>query len=353
MTQNSRFNLSHLSKHRLLISCGTGIILLMYAWLAEAWHQAKLPDNDHPIELYSTELQQDLSLIISRAIEDAQESVTLAIYALTDPDILRSLNNKSSSGCYVKVICDAKASSNVERKLAPGVKLLKRFFKDLMHLKVLIIDGRQVWIGSANMTRESLRYHGNLVTAIESQDIAEMVDAKMRSFTSTERMKRFDQRTFKVGDQSIELWFLPDDPRAVGRLKKLIQSAEKTIRIAMFTWTRRDLAQEVIAAKKRGIKVEVVLDRTAAMGSSQKIAKMLSDGGIKVKVNQGAPLLHHKFMQIDDQAMVNGSANWTLRAFSANDDCFLVLSPLSKEQTTYLDRLWKVIDGESKLLTLP
>lgn len=340
---------------RVLLSLGISIVMLLYAWIAEAIYTVNLPDSDHPVEFYSTEMQDDLSLTMSRAIELAKGSVTLIIYSLTDPKIICSLKDKSAAGCLVKVICDAKTSPDLDEKLGPNVKLLRRFIKGLTHIKLLIIDEKQVWIGSANMTRESLRHHGNLMVAIESAPLAAMAQAKARSLTSTERLQLLTHRSFPLGQQDVELWFLPDDPMAIARLKKLIQSAQKTIRIAMFTWTRRDLAQEVIQAKKRGIKVTVVLDRSAAMGAGEQITAMLRKGGVRVKLSQGAPLLHHKFMLIDNCTLVNGSANWTMAAFNKNDDCFIVLHPLLESQQLLLNKTWRVImqdSGDGKLLGL-
>lgn len=336
-----------LPSKRVLLSCGISLVMLLYAWLAEAIYTVHLPDGEHPVEFYSTEMQDDLSLTMSKAIDEAKTSVTLIIYSLTDPKVIRSLREKSHSSCLVKVICDAKTSPDLDEKLGPNVKLLKRFIKGLTHIKLLIIDEKQVWVGSANMTRESLRHHGNLMAAIDSEPLAAMASAKARSLTSTKRLQCITHRSFPLGQQAVELWFLPDDPMALARLKGLIQTAQKSIRIAMFTWTRRDLAQEVIAAKKRGINVKIVLDRSAAMGAGEQITKMLIHAGVNVKLSQGTPLLHHKFMQIDDHTLVNGSANWTMAAFEKNDDCFIVLHPLLESQQQFLDKTWYIIEHDS------
>lgn len=335
---------------RSLLSFAITLILLFYAWIAEALYSVHLPDAQHAVQLYSTEMQDDLSLTMSKAIEEAKSSVTLIIYALSDPRIINSLKHKANSGVLVRVIVDAKTSPHVEKKLGPNVKLLKRYITDLTHDKLLVIDDKQVWVGSANMTRESLRHHGNLMVAIESEPLAAMVSAKARTLTSTERMQRLTHRSFPLGKQSVELWLLPDDPMALGRLKELIKSAQKCIRIAMFTWTRHDLAQEVIAANKRGIEVEVVLDRSSAMGASSKIARLLAEAGIHVKLSNGGALLHHKLMIVDQEMLINGSANWTLKAFEKNDDCFIVLHPLSEEQREFLDAMWHIIDHDSSPL---
>lgn len=326
------------------LSSSIFLICMLYAWIADAVYTVHLPSNDRPVELYSTEMQDDITLTICQAIKEAQRSVTLVIYNLTDSRVIESLREKSCTDCAVKVICDLRNSSKLEARLGPKVKILKRDIKGLVHIKMLIIDNHQTWIGSANMTVESLRHYGNLVTAINSEPFAEMALSKAHSLQSSDEFHlSVPHRLFSLGEQNIELWFLPDDPMAVGRLKQLIQGAKKTIRIAMFTWTRRDLAQEVINAKNRGVKVEVAIDRSSAMGCSALIVKMLKDGGVNLNLSKGAPLLHHKGMIIDDTTLVNGSANWTKAAFTSNDDCFIVVSPLTVEQQRFLIKMWKLI----------
>lgn len=292
-------------------------------------------------------MQHDLGLIMCKAIDEAKSSVTLVIYAITDRKVIRSLREIADKGVVVKVICDAKTSPNLENLSGPKVSILRRYLKGLNHIKMLIVDEKQTWIGSANMTGESLRHHGNLVSAIESESLAAMASAKARTFTSTERMQVFPHRTFSLGEQSVELRFLPDDPTAISRLKGLIRGAQKSIRIAMFTWTRRDLANEVIAAKRRGVDVQVVLDRSAALGAGAEVTELLLKGGVKVKLGRGSPLLHHKFMEVDHRILVNGSANWTMAAFDKNDDCFIVLEPLLEAQQLFLNDTWDIIDKES------
>lgn len=332
---------------RLLLSCGASLVVLFYAWLAGGLFDVQLPTGEHPVELYSTEMQHDLGVILCKAIDEAKSSVTLVIYTLTDRNVIKSLREKANSGGLVKVICDAKTSPNLETLLGSQVKILRRYLKGLTHTKMLIIDEKQTWIGSANMTSESLRHYGNLVTAIESEPLAAMASAKARSFTSTERMQLLPHRIFPLGQQSVEMWFLPDDPTAISRLKGLIRGAQKSIRIAMFTWTRRDLANEVIAAKRRGVQVEIAIDQTAARGAGAEVTQMLLKGGIRVKLGSGSSLLHHKFMEVDHKILVNGSANWTMAAFSKNDDCFIVLDPLLEAQQKFMNDTWEIIEQDS------
>jgi len=349
--KKTNLNIKRLNRpfQRWLLGIVALLVMSLYGWIAESVTTVRFPDVNEPSLLYSTETRDDLGLTMSRAISEAKESVTLTIYTLTDPAIINSLKKKSLEDCKVKVICDAKTSSKLEQQLGPKIEVVKRFFDGLMHQKILIIDNRQTWIGSANMTGASLRHYNNLVTAIDSEALAHAATAKANSLFSNKRGTALGYQSFSVGGQKVELCFLPDDQEAVQRLKALIHSAKKTLSIAMFTWTRFDLAKAVIDAKKRGVNVQVALDNGCAAGASAKVAALLKKGNIPVKCNRGANLLHHKFMYIDGTTLVNGSANWTKAAFESNDDCFIILHDLTVEQRQFMDKLWNIIDSETVL----
>jgi phosphatidylserine/phosphatidylglycerophosphate/cardiolipin synthase-like enzyme len=212
-----------------------------------------------------------------------------------------------------------------------------------MHQKILVTDNNRVWIGSANMTTQSLRVHGNLVVGFFSPELASLMHDKAESMIKTGIKKEITHKDFRINEQQIEIWFLPEDREAIYRLQKIIQAAKKSIQVAMFTWTRHDLAEDLIEAHKRGINVEVALDRNSAGGVSKKVAKLLEKEGIPLTLNSGSGLLHHKMMVVDDETLVVGSANWTLAAFEKNNDCFLVIYPLNEEQKNTLERMWKVM----------
>lgn len=345
--KNDRDKLARQFKHW-LFGCLILLIGAAYSWFADSITAIRFPDVDQPSLLYSTETQDDLGLAMSRAIDEAKESVILVIYTLSDPAIINSLRKKSLENCTVKVICDAKTSRNVAKLLGPNVTLIKRFIDGIMHQKILIVDGRQTWIGSANMTEGSLRHYNNLMTAIDCKALALTVIAKANSYTPSDRLPTLGHHTFTVGGQKLELSFLPDDSKALQRIKSLISSAEKTLRIAMFTWTRMDLAQAVVDANQRGVHVEVAIDNGTAINSSSKVVAYLKSQGVSVKSNKSSSLFHHKFMYIDGKILVNGSANWTKAAFEKNDDCFIVIHDLNDHQINFMEKLWCIIDQDTR-----
>lgn len=317
-------------------------------WFNEKISETQLPVEGAPVELYANQTEDDLTQTFSQAIASAKESILLLIYSLTDPTVIKQLKAKADQGVQVRVISDAKASPYMEDKLGDKIDVLRRFSKGLMHLKILVVDKRLIWLGSANMTGESLRLHGNLVEGIESPALAEEVWARASSMNQENVACGHCYRAVQAGDQKVELWFLPNNPPAVDRIISLLRSAKKTIRVAMFTFTRYDLARELIAAVKRGVRVEVVIDNASGKGASAKVVQLLASNGVPVALSTSQGLLHHKFAYIDETILVNGSANWTKSAFTVNDDCFMVVDPLTEKQQRFLNALWKVVAYESE-----
>lgn len=336
-------------KFKKLLFSAVIALLASIAFIAqESLKEAHPPQPGQPAALYANQTDADLTHSYTSAIGSAKQSVLLVVYALTDPHIIASLQKKSREGVDVRVICDAQASPYIDSKLGSAISTTRRFGPGLMHQKMLVIDGQQTWIGSANMTSESLRTHGNLVTAFDNSLLAQLVTNKANTLKTEGKGPDFPHEELTIGDQPLELWFLPDNRDAVHRLKSLIRSAKKTIRIAMFTWTRQDLANAVIDATHRGVDAEVVIDHYSGKGASAKIVALLKKRGVKVALSKGGPLLHHKFLYIDGQTLVNGSANWTKAAFSKNDDCFMIIHDLTERQKAQMDALWLKIKKESE-----
>lgn len=312
--------------------------------------EAPLPQTEQAPILYGNKSQGDLKKTLVNAIDSAKSSVVLVVYTLTDRAIIAALNRKAEENIPVEIVVDGRASAQVAKRLNPKIKLLNRFGKGLMHLKILIRDQSQVWIGSANMTNDSLVMHGNLAIGVNSPPLAQFLTQHALTLKEDGITSPRDPASFIMGNQKMEIWLLPDYGRGVSYLKQLIHSATKTIRVAMFTWTRHDLALALVDMKKRGVDVQVCLDQYAANGTGSTVVKILKNGGIPVRVSVGTPLLHYKWMEIDNRTLVSGSANWTRSAFTQNDDCFIVLHHLNQDQQLTMENVWKVLQSETKLL---
>lgn len=323
----------------LRVVIGVAIILSMWFWGGVERRTPPIPSGECPALLYANQCDDNLRQVFINAISQAQESIFLIIYSLTDPRVIQILKEKAAQGIAVTVIHDPKTTQSGFESLGHKIQHSSKKTKGLMHMKILIVDQKKVWIGSANLTKESLMFHDNLVIGLESPALASMIVQRESNHP----------KDFLVGGQHVEFYFLPEDRQSgLKKLSQMIAEANKTLRVAMFTWTHPDLTDAIIEAKQRGIQVEVVMDYTQSQGVNRETIKKLTRAEIPIKTNRNSDMLHHKFIYIDDTTLVNGSANWTRAAFSKNDDCFMVLHDLTNEQKKKMETLWHAIRATTR-----
>jgi len=136
--------------------------------------------------------------------------------------------------------------------------------------------------------------------------------------------------------------------------KKMIQEAKSSIQVMMFEMGYYDrypntpsnlLIKELIDAKKRGVKVEVILevkegkDRTSER--NRNTGKILSAGGVDVIYDPLFKTTHAKLMVIDGHLALLGSTNWTYYALTNNNEVSVLIrsKELAKELIDYFNRV--------------
>lgn len=292
--------------------------------------------SDEPA-IFSNQAHDDLEKLYIQALQEAKESILLVIYSLNDQKLINLLNQKAEDSLAVNVFYDPSTPQKGFQKLSEKIHKEPLKPRGLMHQKILVTDDSKVWIGSANWTRESLKLHDNLVVLFKSRLLAEAIRS---------REPRYEEH---LGNQEFEFYSLPQAGKeACEKLMQLIDGAKKTVKVAMYTLTHSELTNRVISAHKRGVKVEVILDRGQAGGVSHKVLKSLQEAHVPVRLNTGMGLLHHKFLLIDDELLAQGSTNWTQAAFSRNMDCFTILSPLTETQKKKMEKVWHALHSQSQ-----
>lgn len=323
-----------LKLYRLLF---TLVALLIAFFLTEFQELEEIKPGEPPL-LYSNVCEGDLEDLFLGAVQGAHRSVLLIIYSLTDPKLIDALNRQANKGVSIKIFHDTTTPLFSMTKLSQCIDKQGIKMSGLMHQKILVVDSEKVWIGSANMTAESLKVHDNLVVGLINADLAHAIE-KQHPFFS-----------FTCGGQDIEYWSFPQKGKeGLKRLIQLIDNAQQSIRVAMFTWTHPALSEAIIRAHQRGVDVDIILDHGQALGVCHQALDTLLEAGVNTRLSTGLGLLHHKFAWIDEQILINGSANWTLAAFTRNKDCFLILHALSPSQNATLRQLWKRTKAASAL----
>jgi phosphatidylserine/phosphatidylglycerophosphate/cardiolipin synthase-like enzyme len=102
-----------------------------------------------------------------------------------------------------------------------------------------------------------------------------------------------------------------------------LHSAKVSVDIAMYSFTDRDLAEELVRLAKNGVRVRVYRDWREYEQEQQRGAsttEMLVAGGVQVRVKSSRDLMHFKSYVIDGTLLRTGSANWSPTGLKRQDN---------------------------------
>jgi phosphatidylserine/phosphatidylglycerophosphate/cardiolipin synthase-like enzyme len=118
---------------------------------------------------------------------------------------------------------------------------------------------------------------------------------------------------------------LPDD--TAQPILDALAGAQRSVNIRMFLFTDPTLLKAVVAAKRRGVHVRVMLNPARRSGESEnkEARKTLADAGIDVRDSSPAfAVTHQKSMVIDDATGFVESLNWEPRDLTETRDYAVV-----------------------------
>lgn len=122
----------------------------------------------------------------------------------------------------------------------------------------------------------------------------------------------------------IKLCFTPGED-CTGMLVHEINQAKSSIAIQAYSFTSRPIANALIQAHKRGIKVELIVDRSQEKSQTHSAASGLKRQGIPVWVDYRPAIAHNKVMIIDQQVVTTGSFNFTKAAQQRNAENIIII----------------------------
>jgi len=156
----------------------------------------------------------------------------------------------------------------------------------------------------------------------------------------------------RINTTTGEIIILPNE-RYFPALMGAIQRAKREITITMFLFKvskskknrARMLADELIAARKRGVSVAVTLERSDydqnINKENKRVARRLKKRGIKVRFDSLKQTSHAKLVVIDGRFSFVGSHNFTHSALRYNNEMSLLIdSPLlAQELKEYISHI--------------
>lgn len=124
-------------------------------------------------------------------------------------------------------------------------------------------------------------------------------------------------------EPSLDVLFSPDggcQDRIIAEIKK----AKKRIRVQMYMFTSKEIADALADAKKHGVDCEIMVDKSQEKMTYGRLP-VLNRAGVSLLVDAEHEIANNKIMLIDDDVILTGSYNYTKAAEDKNAENLLII----------------------------
>jgi len=141
--------------------------------------------------------------------------------------------------------------------------------------------------------------------------------------------------------------------------REAIKGSRKSVKVMLFEAVYYEkypdtpsnmIIRELIAAQKRGVKVEVVLEQGESTDRTTQrnyfTAKLLAREGVDVTLDSPTVVTHAKFLVVDTGIVILGSTNWTYSALTTNHEVSVLIR--SPEMGQALSDYFKKVKGSGR-----
>lgn len=135
---------------------------------------------------------------------------------------------------------------------------------------------------------------------------------KIHRFITVFSLLLFSEIAFST-QADVDICFTPG-ARCDIRILDAIEGAHHTIYVQAYQLTSRPILNDLAAAKRRNIKVKVILDKSQARQKGYSTALFLRNMQIPVWIDYKPAIAHNKVMIIDGDLVITGSYNFSRAA---------------------------------------
>jgi len=323
---------------------------------------------------------RDMGSAIDRLMSTANDSIDIAIYGLRKQQwFLDRVADLRRRGVALRFTVDQIKGKLGEWRVTenfpyPDVFKLVGIAKDssvrpdvgpsgapragsVMHNKFLVVDRKTVWLGSTNISNSETGsgYNANSAMAVRSPHLAEIYSREFSQMFddrlySTAKSARAGQSLRFADGTVLSVFFSPQDAPIEHAIVPFIRAARKTLNIGMFFLTENRIGDEIIAAKRRGVDVKIILDASGAHHPSS-LTEKLRKNGIILRIENWGGKMHMKTAVADGKDVIIGSMNWSNDGGKQNDENTVWIknsTDLASELNDYFFKLWNVLgeDGQ-------
>jgi phosphatidylserine/phosphatidylglycerophosphate/cardiolipin synthase-like enzyme len=145
----------------------------------------------------------------------------------------------------------------------------------------------------------------------------------------------------------IQVYFSPDGGCTAAVVENL-SHAKSNLWVQAYSFTSAPISKALVDAKKRGVNVQVILDKSQRT-EKYSSADFLRNEGVPTFIDARHAIAHNKIMVIDGSAVLTGSFNFTKAAESSNAENLLVIH--DPELAAKYTSNWKVHLAHSETYT--
>ncbi len=138
-------------------------------------------------------------------------------------------------------------------------------------------------------------------------------------------------------DMQVQVCFSPKGGCTEAIIHEL-DRAKSEILIQAYSFTSAPIAKSLVAAHKRGVRVQAILDKSQR-SEKYTSATFLFNAGIPTYIDGKHAIAHNKVMIIDRAMVITGSFNFTKAAEERNAENLLII-PAKELAKSYLDN-WR------------
>lgn len=132
------------------------------------------------------------------------------------------------------------------------------------------------------------------------------------------------QSTPLLNDQSISVCFTPNK-QCQSQILSEINKAKISIYVQGYSFTDKDIAAALTDAARRGVKVQVLLDKSNR-NDSRSAKDIIIQSHIPLRFDSPAGIAHNKIIVLDEATVISGSYNFSAAAYKRNTENLLVLN---------------------------
>lgn len=119
-----------------------------------------------------------------------------------------------------------------------------------------------------------------------------------------------------------------------------LKAARREILVQAYSFTAEPLALAMVEAKKQGVTVEIVLDKSNELERYSDL-KILMDNAMDVKIDHEHAIAHNKIIIIDKRVLITGSFNFTNQAEHENAENLMIIKGHPELVTWYRENFFK------------